>query len=203
MDWQKLDWADIFSRLVLFAFRRRQLRGVAGSLADAEDLAAEAIRRLFDSNYAPWDPAREPDLLRHLGSTVNGLLSNEIRAARVKLERSLSVPSVLESAEQFSAADAHPDGADDYRHAILLLEARIANDEIASQLLLLEEEGVTKAALQAAQLKLDVAAIYAARRRLARHCQAVRRELNGGSSLKNGLGRSLNQRRHDADQGAS
>ena len=192
MDWQKLDWADIFRRLVLFAFRRRQLRGMPGSLADAEDLAAEAIRRLFDSNYAPWDPAHEPDLLRHLGSTVNGLLSNEMRAARVKLERSLSVPSVLEWAEQNAVADAHPDRADDYRYAVSLLEARITNDEIASQLLSLEEEGVTKAALQAAQLKLDVAAIYAARRRLARHCQAVRRELNGESSLKNGLGRGLN-----------
>jgi hypothetical protein len=192
VDWQKLDWADIFGRLVLFAFRRRRLRGVPDSLADAEDLAAEAIRRLFDSNYAPWDPAREPDLLRHLGSTVNGLLSNEMRAARVKLERSLSVPSVLESAEQTAAADAHPDGADDYRHAMSLLEARIANDQIASQLLFLEEEGVTKAALQAAELKLDVAAIYAARRRLARHCQAVRRELNGESSPTNGLGRGLN-----------
>jgi hypothetical protein len=192
VDWQKLDWADIFGRLVLFAFRRRQLRGVPGSLADAEDLAAEAIRRLFDSNYAPWDPAREPDLLRHLGSTVNGLLSNEMRAARVKLELSLSVPSVLESAEQTAAADAHPDAVDDYHHAMSLLEARIANDEIASQLLSLEEEGVTKPALQAVQLKLEVAAIYAARRRLARHCQAVRRELNGTNSLKKGLDRDLN-----------
>jgi hypothetical protein len=192
VDWQKLDWADILGRLVLFAFRRRQLRGVPGSLADAEDLAAEAIRRLFDSNYAPWDPAREPDLLRHLGSTVNGLLSNEMRAARVKLEHSLSVPSVLESAEQTAAADAYPDAADDYHHAMSLLEARIANDEIASQLLSLEEEGVTKPALQAAQLKLEVAAIYAARRRLARHCQAVRLELNGTNSLKKGLDRDLN-----------
>jgi hypothetical protein len=192
VDWQNFDWADIFGRLVLFAFRRRQLRGVPGSLADAEDLAAEAIRRLFDSNYAPWDPAREPDLLRHLGSTVNGLLSNEMRATRVKLEHSLSVPSVLESAEQTAAANAHPDAADDYRHAMSLLEARIANDEIASRLLSLEEGGVTKPALQAAQLKLEVAAIYAARRRLARHCQAVRLELNGTNSLKKGLDRDLN-----------
>ena len=186
MDWQNLDWADTFSRLVLFAFRRRQLRGVPGSLADAEDLAAEAIRRLFDSKYQPWDPVREPDLLRHLGSTVNGLLSNELRSSRVKLERSLSVPSVLESAEQTATVDALLDGSDSFRQAMSLLEARVANDEIASQLLWLEEEGVTKAALQAAQLKLDVGAIYSARRRLARHCQAVRRELNGKSSLQNG-----------------
>jgi hypothetical protein len=119
---------------------------------------------------------------------VNGLLSNEMRTARVKLERSLSVPSVLESAEQTAAADAFPDGVDNYRHAMSLLEARIANDEIASQLLLLEEEGVTKAALQAVELKLDVAAIYAARRRLARHCQAVRLELNGENPLKKRAG---------------
>jgi hypothetical protein len=184
VDWQNLDWADTFSRLVLFAFRRRQLRGLSGSLADAEDLAAEAIRRLFDSNYKPWDPVREPDLLRHLGSTVNGLLSNDMRAARVKCERSLSVPSVLESAEQTTTVDTHPDAADSYRHALSLLEARVANDEIASQLLWLEEEGVTKAALQAAQLKMDVAAIYSARRRLARHCQAVRQELKRTNSLE-------------------
>jgi hypothetical protein len=51
------------------------------------------------------------------------------------------VPSVLESAEQTAAADAHPYGADDYRHAMSLLEARIATDEIASQLLSLERRG--------------------------------------------------------------
>jgi hypothetical protein len=184
VDWQNLDWADTFSRLVLLAFRRRQFRGLPGSLAEAEDLAAEAIRRLFDSNYKPWDPVREPDLLRHLGSTVNGLLSNDMRAARVKRKRSLSLPLVLQSAEQTATLDADPDAADSYRHAMSLLEARLAKDEIASQLLWLEEEGVTKAALQAAQLKMDVAAIYSARRRLARHCQAVGRELKGKSSVE-------------------
>jgi hypothetical protein len=184
VDWQNLDWADTFSRLVLFAFRRRQLRGLPGSLADAEDLAAEAIRRLFDSNYKPWDPAREPDLLRHLGSTVNGLLSNDMRTARVKLERSLSVPSVLESAELAATVDTLPEAAESYRDAMSLLEARVANDEIASRLLWLEEEGITKAALQADKLKMDVAAIYSARRRLARHCQAVRQELKGKTSLE-------------------
>lgn len=184
MDWQNLDWADTFSRLVLFAFRRGQLRGLPGSLADAEDLAARAIRRLFDSNYTPWDPVREPDLLRHLGSTVNGLLSDDMRAARVKLGRSRRVPSVLKSVEQTATIDAHPDAADGYRDAMSLLEARLANDEIAAQLLGLEEEGVTKATLQAARLKMDIAANYGARRRLARQCQVVRRELEGKNSLE-------------------
>ena len=46
----------------LFAFRRCQSRGLRCSLADAEDLAAAAIRRLFGSAYQPWDPVREPNL---------------------------------------------------------------------------------------------------------------------------------------------
>jgi hypothetical protein len=58
------------------------LRGVPGSLADAKDLADEAMRRLFNSNYAPGDPAREPDILPHLGSTVNGLLSKDASCSR-------------------------------------------------------------------------------------------------------------------------
>ena len=186
MDWNSLNWADIFRRLVLFAFRRRQLRGSPGSLADAEDLAAEAIRRLFDSQYVAWDPTREPDLMRHLGSTINGLLSNELRAARVKVEQSLSVPSVLRSAEQAAAEDPQLDGAADCRRAMSLLETRVANDEVISQVLLLEEEGVTKPAVQAAQLHLEVDVIYKARRRLAQHREAVRRELNGETSMGNG-----------------
>ncbi len=189
MDWDSLNWADIFRRLVLFAFRRRQLRGSSGSLADAEDLAAEAIRRLFDLQYTPWDPTRAPDLLRHLGSTINGLLSNELRAARVNREQSMSVPSVLQAAEESAAADPQFDGTPDYRRAMSLLESRVANDEVIPQLLLLEEEGVTKPAVQAAQLHLEVGVIYKARRRLAQHREAVRRELNGENSIVNGADR--------------
>jgi hypothetical protein len=73
VDWQTLDWAVIFSRLVLSAFQRRQLRGVPGSLEDAEDLAAEAIRRLFDSNYAQGIRRASPICCAIWAATVNGL----------------------------------------------------------------------------------------------------------------------------------
>ena len=190
MDWDKLDWADIFRRLTLFAFRRRQLRGVAGSLADAEDLAAEAIRRLIDSDFAEWDREREPDLLRHLGSIVNGLLSNEMRAARTKVENSLSDPAVSRSAEQTPAPENGSDDSDESRRVLSLLEARIAGDELAKKILVLEEQGITKAAAQAAHLKKSTAIVYKARRRLARHRKAVERELAAENSHTNGIDRA-------------
>jgi hypothetical protein len=185
VDWNSLDWADIFRRLVLFAFRRRQLRGAPGSLADAEDLAAEAIRRLLDSDYAEWDPNREPDLLRHLGSTVNGLISNESRAVRVRVERSLSEPSILWSAEQTAVSADKFDEVDEFHRALYLLEARVAADELTRKVLSLEGEGITKAATQSAQLNVAIDVIYRARRRLAGHREAVRREMASEASSAN------------------
>ena len=192
MNWDSVDWADIFRRLVLFAFRRRQLRGITGSLADAEDIAAEAIRRLLDSDYAGWDPKAEPDLLRHLGSTVNGLISNESRAARLKVERSLSDPSVFRSAERITAAGDKMDETDECQRALRLLEARVADDDLMKRLLSLENAGVTKPAMQATQLRVSIDEIYKARRRLARHRDAVRRELEGKGSSANGVGLAQN-----------
>ena len=192
MDWDSLDWADIFRRLVLFAFRRGQLRGVAGSLADAEDIAAEAIRRLLDSDYADWDAGREPDLLRYLGSTVNGLISNASRAARLRVERSLSDPSILQRAEQTMASNDKIDDVEECHRARLLLDRRVADDELIRKLLSLEREGITKPAMQATRLELAISVIYKARRRLARHREAVRRELATEASSGNGLDQGQN-----------
>jgi hypothetical protein len=192
VNWDSVDWADIFRRLVLFAFRRRQVRGISGSLADAEDIAAEAIRRLLDSDYAAWDPKLEPDLLRHLGSTVNGLISNESRSARLKVESSISDPSVFRSAEKVTASGDGIEQGDECQRALRLLEARVADDELMKRLLSLENGGVTKPATQATQLRVSVEVVYKARRRLARHRQAVRRELEGQGSSANGVGRAQN-----------
>jgi hypothetical protein len=190
VNWDSVDWADIFRRLVLFAFKRRQGRGIAGSRADAEDIAAEAIRRLLDSEYAGWDPKLEPDLLRYLGSTVNGLISNESRSARLKVERSLSDPSVFRSAERVTASGDKMEEGDECQRALQLLEVRVADDELMKRLLSLENGGVSKPATQASQLKVSVEVIYRARRRLARHREAVRRELEGQGSSANGVGRA-------------
>lgn len=208
MDWDNQDWADIFRRLVLFAYRRRQSRGAPGSIADAEDLAAEAIRRLLDSNFADWNRDVEPDLLRHLGSTVNGLLSNELRAAKVKVERSLSDPAINQIAEQSEAAPVRAiEEVDESRRMLSLLEARVAKDNLVGKLLQLEEKGITKPTVQAEHLKVAVAVVYKARRRLARHRAAVRKELAAENSRSNGHQRAkktsprVRAKLHDAAEG--
>jgi hypothetical protein len=208
VDWDNLDWADIFRRLVLFAYRRRQSRGAQGSLADAEDLAAEAIRRLLDTNFADWNRGAEPDLLRHLGSTVNGLLSNELRGARFKVERSLSDPNINQIAEQFAVTSVRGiEEVDENRRMLSLLEARVAQDMLVSKLLQIEEKGITKPATQAEHLKVAISIVYKARRRLARHREAVRKELAAENSRTNGHHRAKNTRPrlraklHDAAEG--
>ena len=184
VDWHSFDWADIFRRLTLFAFRRRELRGSRGSLADAEDLAAEAIRRLLDSEYADWDPNREPDLLRQLGSIVNGLLSNELRNGRMKRVRSLDEPAVFDLAQQATLTeDKVTDGVDRTR-VLSLLSIRIENDDVSRRLLILERNGVSKPALQAESLEVPIDVVYKARRRLAAHREAVRQELQSEASRR-------------------
>ncbi len=182
MDWNSLDRADIFRRPVLFAFRRRQLRGAPGSWADAEDLAAEAIRRLLDSDYPEWDPNREPDLLRHLGSTINGLIANESRAVRFRIENSLSDPSIFRSAERMASSAENFDEIDGLKRALSLPEARVADDELTRRVLSLEGQGITRAAKQSTELDVAIDIVYAARRRLAGHREAVRREMATGDS---------------------
>lgn len=192
MDWDSLEWAEIFRRLVLFAFRRGQLRGVSSSLADAEDIPAEAIRRLLDSDYAHWDSGRQPDLLRHLGSTVNGLISNGSRTARLRVEHSLSDPSILQRVEQSMASNDEIDQVEECQRALLLLDRRVADDELIRKLLSLEKEGITKPAMQATRLKLAISVIYQARRRLTRHREAVRREVASEALSRNGLHQGQN-----------
>jgi len=126
--------------------------------------------------------------MRHLGSTVNGLLSNELRTARVKVERSMSDPSVSKMVEQSEAEPTRAiDEVDEGRRMLSLLQARVAQDKLVSKLLLLEEKGITKAASQADHLKVPIGSVYRARRRLARHREAVRRELAAENSKSNGV----------------
>src|SRR5688572_17081193 len=90
------DWREVARRLTLFAFRRL---GSGAQRSDAEELAQEALRRFLDPNYAGWDVAVEPDLLRHLGSIVNGLISN-----RVKREKRRH-PVTLEAVESTAGGE--------------------------------------------------------------------------------------------------
>ena len=76
------DWASLSKRLTAFAFRKLGKT----SPADAEDAAQAAIRQVFDPRYQRWSPRKQPDLFLFLGSLVNGILSNQRRLKRTKVE---------------------------------------------------------------------------------------------------------------------
>lgn len=192
VDWHSFDWAEILRRLTVFAFRRRQLRGAHSSLADAEDLAAEAVKRLLDSDYAEWDPKLVPDVLQQLGSIVNGLLSNELRTGRVKKERASYDRSAFDSAQQANGTEDAVAEGEECRQALSLLDKRIENDEMVQRLLPLEMEGISKPANQARYLSVSIEMIYKARRRLAAHREAIRLELKSPSPARKPRGKRQN-----------
>ena len=74
------DWRALYPKLVKFAFTRTK------SKARATDAAHDAIQRVIDPKWEPWDPATHPVLLDYLMSIVNRLVSNEKTSARVHRE---------------------------------------------------------------------------------------------------------------------
>lgn len=161
-----IDWSRVSKRLTAFAHWRL---GSRGTWQDAEDLANEAITRVFSPDYKAWDPATEPDLLRHLGSVVNGLISNMSRTAREELGG-----DVLGEEGTAPRRDAHRTAGvaswvDGKIYATEILEriaTEVEGDKLASKVFWLEVEGVPEPKNQAARLGRPIRDIYNARRRL-------------------------------------
>ncbi|MCA9670845.1 MAG: sigma-70 family RNA polymerase sigma factor [Myxococcales bacterium] len=169
-----LDWADVLTRLVAYSLRRLRRFGV-GNVADAEQIAQEAVRRLLDPEYGSsleaFDDARA--LQWQLQSIVNGLINNYQRKRATRAELSFS-PAELPRAAASGGEAYHVDKLD-AELVMRRLRARLeAQDPIAAQLVELYE---LKPAEQAAELGRSVREIYNARRRLKEHIEAVRREL--------------------------
>jgi len=156
--------------------------GTRGSLADAADLAGEAIRQFFDPDYASWNPEAEPDLLRHLGSRLNGVLNNWLRRKAREVERPLDTPEANRLAGDDPSAQRRIITREEAARAIRLLSERIVGNELVENILILELDGIDTASEQAKQLDRPVAEIYKARRLLGTHREAVRRQLETESS---------------------
>jgi DNA-directed RNA polymerase specialized sigma24 family protein len=173
------DWAAITERLVLYA--RGRLGG--RSVETAKEIVQEALTRLWDPAYSDWDPMKEPSLLRHLGSVVNGIVRNLNVAAR---ERALVTrsPDALERAAERGpgAPDGRAaDGRIDARKAVDRLLERTADDEIVAGIVLLMADGVDRPAEQSSAIGRPIGDVYNARRRLKDHASAVRAELGMGA----------------------
>jgi DNA-directed RNA polymerase specialized sigma24 family protein len=171
---EEVDWKRALKRLTAFAFKRLRNSGQRASVQDAQDIACEAIRRVFDPKYKDWDPAAEPNVVQHLASVVNGLVSNRRRTKReLLLVDAPGATGVAEPVDESAAADDKVLASEILDRAT----ARIESDRVATDVLLLELEGVSKPSDQAHRLKLSVSAVNNARRRLENHFAVVRSEL--------------------------
>jgi hypothetical protein len=153
------DWREVARRLTLFAFRRL---GRGAQQSDAEELAQEALRRFLDPNYAGWDRSVEPDLLRHLGSIVNGLVSNRVQRAKRRQDVTLDNADLV----AHENSDSRLVAADHVRHLVLRIRAALEDDPQAERVFELMLDGVDRPAEQATELGIPASDLYKIRRRL-------------------------------------
>lgn len=170
------DWSDLRKKLKLFAYKATGSR----SMDRAEDLAQDAIARVWEDAGVRWRPEVEPSLFRFLTGLVRGDLSNERRRKRTSSE-------VLAGAEVIEAAGDGGRGAaerllildETSRRVLTALRERTAKDPIATEVTELFERGVDVPRDQAEASDHSIEEIRRARRRVFDHAKAVRRELVG------------------------
>jgi DNA-directed RNA polymerase specialized sigma24 family protein len=156
---------------------------LTGNLPDAKDLAQQGMSRAIDPKRSPWDPDKQPSLLLHIGSLMNGLARNKRRGdGRHRAEtydttddlHPASEPTALErmeSAEELARLEYWMD----------LLLARLEGDTLALDKIGLVCQGIDGAAEQAARLKCTVKDIYRANERIAYHVERVKRDAPDGA----------------------
>jgi DNA-directed RNA polymerase specialized sigma24 family protein len=159
------DWKAVSKRLFAYALRRHRL-----SPEDAEQIAQEAIRRFFDPAYSRYAPEAHGDVLRFLGSVVNGIVVNQRRRRHERPASTFALDALIDS------APSPEDRAADAEHAraiVAVLMNRTQDDRIARRVLEIMSQGISKPAEQAAELAVPIAEVYLARRRLKSHLAAV------------------------------
>jgi DNA-directed RNA polymerase specialized sigma24 family protein len=178
---QAQDWSAIHLRLV--AYTRRRLRG--NSIETSKEIVQEALTRLWDSNYTAWNPVEQPDLVRHLGSVVNGLIRNHHSSAAERTTVSTfstnGVPEAPLEGPARHRVDGDVDRTIEGRRVVDRLLTHLADKEkILTDLLMLFSTGTDKAADQAVELGIPVAVVYSARRRFDAELKVVRALLEKG-----------------------
>lgn len=163
----EVDWKKTYKRLTLYAYHRLGRVGMS-DMELAEDLAQEAVCRLYDPEYADWDSEREPVLLRFLGSTINGMVSNRRRKATRRGDVLLgSLPCDGENIPRFElSTEERLILRDEVACAVAELRERLAGDELALQVLKNSLLDGDRPQEQAIALGVDVMKVYRARRRL-------------------------------------
>jgi DNA-directed RNA polymerase specialized sigma24 family protein len=159
---EAVDWADASARLTATA---RRMMGQRGNLADAKDLAQEAMSRVFDPDYKAWNP-HEKTIQEHLASVVWGLLCNR------HANKGENSTDALDSVEHKKLP---PDPRSLERELEMRqikervfagLRERFAGRKLERELVELFEEGVDLPREQVQELGLPYAKVYRARSRV-------------------------------------
>ncbi len=174
---ESLDWADMTKRLTIYS---RDRSGVSWEIA--EEIAQEAITRFLDPAYAgAWDEddVSEKDVMKQLGSTVNGIIQNRRRT------KSLTHVVSADPLDPLTALSkrTNPGGQDELevrelgKRALALLLEELTDEDLLQNIVLQEWWQVSKPADQARNLDVPVAKIYKARRELKDYYDGVRARL--------------------------
>jgi hypothetical protein len=169
---EKQPWGTIRAELVLYGLKRRR------SPPEAQDLAQEAMLRVWDPHWRPWNFRKQPSLWKHMVGIVNRLITNRWKAAETKAYGG----PIDKHAKKMGDPQANPEQVllareEEAQWAGRLVAVRALleqkEDKLGLQVLDLFEGGVAEAADQAARLYRPVKEIYKARERLAAAGQAV------------------------------
>jgi len=165
-----VDWRQTSERLVRFARRRLQRRGVFDEEL-AQDIAGEALVRYFDPAYASFDSERHESVAYFLGSTVNGLLRNYFMKLNRRGERFIEdLPIDI----QERSIPAHQLGRVEGEETLVRLRSMLEGDDELLAIFDLKLQGFSTPREQSAVSDLTRKQIYSATRR------AARRFRNGG-----------------------
>lgn len=172
----EMDWGAVSKRLTVYAHHRLSRFGLSTPEL-AQDMAFEALRRMFDDAYAsPHDGTME-GIMAALGSLVNGLISNHRRKLSTRREKTHD-PVEFRMVCRAKATGLDPESHTvrrQYEERVLeALRIRVAGDPLGAAIVERCLRGVDEPGEQAQELGVSLRDIYNANRRLKKHYAAVR-----------------------------
>lgn len=167
-----VDWERTHAQILRYAISRMKSRD------RASDITQQVIAGALDPDGSPWDPEREPDIVRHLIGRVNGAVAVERRKDRLRRD-----PGVVERIRDLLGRPVRtPEGELEARRRLEGYQARwkalresfeTDGDTLALQVLAQYENGAIHAPEQSRALGVDVRQIHDVRRRITRRARAL------------------------------
>jgi hypothetical protein len=146
------------------------------NVADAKELAQEAITRAIDPSQAPWDPDTQPNLLLHLGSLMNSAVANRRRGEqRHPFIRYVAAKDMrVDTAPTAEERIVHEDDISRLERWMQELRGALAGDDVALGKIDLVYRGIDDAASQAEALGCSLDDVYRANKRIAYHVSRIK-----------------------------